>query len=124
MGRVLRGFYYGKQYLAIMNMLKLIMIGYIFYFMHVVLLLLLVVEAMGWTAGIRFQVGAKCSYLHSVQTVQTGSGAHKVSYPMVTGGGVLFPLLKAAGAPSKPLTPIYCSSQELWSLPTLLHMSS
>jgi hypothetical protein len=40
--------------------------------------------ATGWTALVRFPVGAKdFSLLHSVQT---GSGAHLTSYPMGTRG--------------------------------------
>jgi hypothetical protein len=79
-----------KQYLAIMNMLKLIIMGCMFYFMHV--LLIVVLGTTGWTAGIRFQAGATFSYLHSVQT---GSGAHRASYPMGTGGD--FPGLDRPG---------------------------
>jgi hypothetical protein len=88
-----------KEYLAIMNTLKLIIIGYIFYFMHV--FLLVVVGATDWTAGIRFQAGAKSSHLHSVQT---GSGAHQAFHPMGTGGD--FPGLKRPGASREPLISI------------------
>jgi hypothetical protein len=51
-------------------------------------------------SGVRFPVEPeKFSLLHRVQT---GSGAHLPSYPMVTGG--YFPGNKAAGAWSWPLT--------------------
>jgi hypothetical protein len=51
-------------------------------------------RATGWTAGVRFSVGARdFSLLHSVETA---SGAHPASYLMGTGG--LFPWDKAAGA--------------------------
>jgi hypothetical protein len=41
-------------------------------------------QAMGWVTGVRFSAGARdLSLLHSVQT---GSGAHPISYPTATLG--------------------------------------
>jgi hypothetical protein len=49
--------------------------------------------ATGWTARVRFPAVEDVSLLH---VVQTGSGAHPVSYPVGTEGS--FPGCKAAGA--------------------------
>jgi hypothetical protein len=49
---------------------------------------------MGWTAGVR--VLAEVRYFSLLHSVQTGSGALPVSYPMGTGGYFLG--VKAAGA--------------------------
>jgi hypothetical protein len=48
--------------------------------------------ATGWRAGVRFPVRARDFSLHHI--VQTGSGAHPASYPMVTAGS--FPRGKVA----------------------------
>jgi hypothetical protein len=49
--------------------------------------------AMGWTTRVRFSAGQEFLLLH---VVQTGSGAHTVSYPVCT--GVSFPGGKVARA--------------------------
>jgi hypothetical protein len=51
-------------------------------------------RATDWTDGIQFPPGAKDFSL--LRSVQTGSGAHPVSYTMGSGGS--FPGGKAAGA--------------------------
>jgi len=42
---------------------------------------------MGWTTGVRFQVGLQIFHLY--HCIQTGSAAHLASYPMGTGGSSL-----------------------------------
>jgi hypothetical protein len=54
------------------------------------------IRAMGWTARVRFPAVQDFYLRHSIQTDQTGSGAHPASYPMGTGGS--FPGGKATGA--------------------------
>jgi hypothetical protein len=53
--------------------------------------------AAGWTGGVLFRAGARDFFLWNLQT---GSGSHLVSYPMVTAGS--FPRGKTAGAWSWP----------------------
>jgi hypothetical protein len=50
-------------------------------------------NSTGWTAGVQFLAGTK--EFSRLQSVQTASGAHPVSYPM--GNGDTFPGGKAAG---------------------------
>jgi hypothetical protein len=77
-------------------------------------------RAMGWTAGVPF-LGAE-RYLFLLYSVQTGSGAHSVSYAMCTWGsflGVKRPRREADNSPS--------SSAEVKNggvIPTLPHTSS
>jgi hypothetical protein len=53
---------------------------------------------MGWTAGVRLLEGTGgFSLLHSVQT---GSGAHPDSYPMITSPGVKRPECEADHSPT------------------------
>jgi hypothetical protein len=51
-------------------------------------------RATGWAAGVRFP--AETTNIYLLHCVQTGSGAHPVSYPMGTGGS--FSGGKEAGA--------------------------
>jgi hypothetical protein len=59
-------------------------------------------RAKGYTAGVRFLAEAR--YFSLLHSIQTGSGARTASYPM--GNGDSFPVDKAAGAWSWPLTSI------------------
>jgi hypothetical protein len=52
-------------------------------------------RATGWTTGVRFSVGARDFFLHSIQT---GSGVHQASYPI--GTGTLSPGVKRPGRES------------------------
>jgi hypothetical protein len=91
-----------KEYLAIMNMLKLIIRGcilhpmYILFLLLLLLLLLLGVGATGWTAGVQFPARTRDFSLFC--SVQTGTGAQAASYPKAAADS--YHRDKAAGASS------------------------
>jgi hypothetical protein len=65
---------------------------------------------MGWTTGVQFPSGAGIFSL--LYRVQTGSGAHRASFPMGTG---FFSGGKAAWAFNRPLTSSSAENKNAWS---------